>query len=516
MRTSPWIRTLRRLALVPLAVAGFAGAARATWSIILVDRSTGEVAIGCATCLENFDLQLWVPVMKVGLGGGCSQSAIDSTGDIRRAIWDGLDAGDAPLDILKTIKAFDGNYYNRQIGIVDMQGRAVSHTGGGCGAWAGGVKNHVGSIIYAIQGNVLTGQPVVDDAESAVINTPGDLAEKLMAAMEAAQADGGDGRCSCSPAAPDSCGSPPAGFDPTKDKSAHCAFMMVARIGDVDGDCNKTNGCSTGTYFFDVNIANQTASDPDPVLQLRAAFDAWRQNQIGRPDAILTTKAANPAAAPGNGTAQASLDLTAIDWQGTPVGHGGATLTVKHSAASAGLARIGTPVDHGDGTYSIPLTAGAGVGHDEFEVVLDDGISKVTLYPFPTFDETATLTSDVASLSAAAGGTANLSLFGPALASPPPYLVLCSASGTSPGLPIGPVVLPLNFDGVVLLSFLLRNSAHFVNTDATLLADGTQSAQFVVNAGELTPLIGYDLAFAYFTRSPVTFASNAVLVNVQN
>jgi hypothetical protein len=515
MRATSWIRSLRRLALTTLAVAGLAGAARATWSIIIVDRSTGEVAIGCATCLENFDVQLWVPVMKVGLGGGCSQSSIDSTGDIRRAIWDGLDAGDSPIDILKAIKNFDPNFFNRQIGIVDLQGRAQTHTSGGCGAWAGGVKGSSGTIFYAIQGNVLTGKPVIDDAEAAVLNTPGDLAEKLMAAMEAAQADGGDGRCSCSPAAPDSCGSPPTGFDPTKDKSAHCGFMMVSRIGDVDGSCDKTNGCSTGTYFFDVNIAYQTAQDPDPVIQLRTAFDAWRKAQIGRPDHILTTKAVTPDHAPGNGTSSASLDLTAVDWQGTAVGHGGATVTVKHADGSAGLAKIGTPVDHGDGTYSIPLTAGAGLGRDVLEVVLDDGISPVTLYPFPTFDDTATLTSDVASLSAATGGTANLGLFGPG-STKPPYLLLCSASGTTPGLPIGPVVLPLNFDDVVVLSFLLRDTAHFVNTDGILAADGTQAAQFVANAGELTPLIGFDLAFAYITRSPVTFASNPVVVNVQN
>jgi len=255
-------------------------------------------------------------------------------------------------------------------------------------------------------------------------------------------------------------------------------------------------------------------NDPDPVLQLRTAFDAWRLNQIGRPDHILSTKAVTPASAPGNGTAAASLDVTAIDWQGVPVGHGGAIVTVEHAPGSAGLAAIGTPVDHGDGSYSIPLTAGEGQGQDLFEVVLDDGVSPVTLFPYPAFDETATLTSDVASLSAAAGGTANLSLFGPE-GTTPSYLLLCSASGTSPGMPIGPVVVPLNFDNVVVLSFLLRNSAHFVNTDGTLLADGTQAAQFTVAANELAPLIGFDLAFAYFTRSPVTFASNAVLVNVQ-
>jgi hypothetical protein len=514
MRTPSWIRSLGRVALTSLALAGLAGGARATWSIIIVDRSTGEVAIGCATCLENFDLQFWVPVMKVGVGGGCSQSAIDTNGDIRRAIWDGLDAGDAPLDILKTIKGFDFNYFNRQIGIVDMQGRAQSYTGGGCGAWAGGVKARVGKMSYAIQGNVLTGSPVVDDAEQAVLNTTGDLAEKLMAAMEAAAADGGDGRCSCSITAPDSCGSPPPGFDrPRTSRRTSPSCWWGASATSTAAATRRSAAGTAPTSSTSTSPSSRRATRP--VLQLRTAFDAWRKAQVGRPDHILTTKAVTPDHAPGNGTSSASLDLTAIDWKGNAVGHGGATVTVKHADGSAGLAKIGTPVDHGDGTYSIPLTAGAGMGRDLFDVVLDDGVSPVTLYPFPTFDETATLTSDVASLSAAAGGTANLSLFGPE-GTTPAYLLLASASGTTPGLPIGPVVLPLNFDNVLVLSFLLRNSAHFVNTDGTLLADGTQAAQFTVAANELSPLIGFDLAFAYITRSPVTFASNAVLVNVQN
>jgi hypothetical protein len=164
----------------------------------------------------------------------------------------------------------------------------------------------------------------------------------------------------------------------------------------------------------------------------------------------------------------------------------------------------------------VPVTAGIGQGRDLLQVVVDDAISPVTLYPFPTLDETPTLTSDVASLSAAAGGTVAFSLFGPAEVPPPEYLLLASVSGTSPGIPVANVVVPLNLDSVVLLSWALRNGATFVNTDGVLAGDGTQSAQFVAKAGQLTPLIGLELDFAWFTYAPVTFASNPLVVSVQN
>ena len=56
---------------------------------------------------------------------------------------------------------------------------ATSETG--AGGWAGGVVGQSGTLRYAIQGNVLTGQPVVTEAELAIQNTPGTLADKLMA-----------------------------------------------------------------------------------------------------------------------------------------------------------------------------------------------------------------------------------------------------------------------------------------------------------------------------------------------
>jgi uncharacterized Ntn-hydrolase superfamily protein len=509
-------RRSRLLALSCLSVAALGGSASATWSIVLTDTATGEVAIGCATCLENFDLEIYVPVMRVGLGGGCSQSQIDSSGQIRKAIWDGLEAGDSPQDILNAIKGFDTSYQSRQIGIVDLQARGKSFTGNKCGSWAGGVKGKVGTITYAIQGNVLAGSPVLAQAEQAILNPSGDLAERLMEAMKAAASMGGDGRCSCDPVNPDSCGAPPPGFQLGIDKAADCGFMLDGRFGDVDGDCTATDGCSNGTYYLNLNVANQTASDPDPVVQLHKLFDTWKLGLKGRPDHILSTKSLTLDHVPGNGTATTQLDITAIDREGVPLGVGGATVTIVHAPGSAGLATFGTPVDHGDGTYSIPITAGVGQGTDVFQVALNDGVVTATLYPYPTLEETDTLTADASSISATAGGTVNFGLSGPALATPPSYYLFASASGTTPGFPFGKVTVPLNFDAVLVYSFLLRNGANFVNTDNALFADGTQAAQFVAQPNELSPLVGFDLSFAYFTHNPGLFASNPIAVTVLN
>jgi hypothetical protein len=231
----PISRSLTALA----AVAGLASPALATWSIVLVDLRTGEVAVGSATCLTNFDLRANTPVLLPGVGGAAAQSAVDSTGQNRVFIRDRLALGTAPADILTQLATFDTQHQSRQYGIVDAQGRAASFSGTGDGAYAGGATGQFsyfyagqgGTIAYAIQGNVLTGAPVVDRAVQAVITTDGDLAARLMAGMQAAREMGGDGRCSCNPTLPTSCGSPPPSFT----KAAHIGYMLVARLGDREG-----------------------------------------------------------------------------------------------------------------------------------------------------------------------------------------------------------------------------------------------------------------------------------------
>ncbi len=214
--------------------------AMATWSIVLCDTRTGEVAVGSATCLTDRDLQALTPVLLVGIGGATAQAAADTTQRNRTLIRQGLAAGTSPTEILAGLATFDlGSHQTRQYGIADVTGRAATFSGSSNFAWAGGrtgtfeyeYAGKRGTIVYAIQGNILTGEPVVLSALSAAQSTDGDVPARLMAAMEAARTMGGDGRCSCAPDDATGCGVPPASFT----KSAHVGYLLVARAGDQDG-----------------------------------------------------------------------------------------------------------------------------------------------------------------------------------------------------------------------------------------------------------------------------------------
>lgn len=269
--TRPRLRPLR-LALSLAALAGAPGAAQATWSIILIDTRTGEIAVGSATCLTNFDLRDGTPILIPGVGAATAQSFVDSTGQNRVFIRDGLARGTPPQTIITQLASFDGGHQTRQYGIVDIHpvspggGRAATFSGTGAGQWAGGQTGHfqythgghTGTIVYAIQGNILTGAPVVQQAVLAAMNTDGDLAARLMASMEAARLMGGDGRCSCT-AGPTSCGSPP----PTFTKSAHIGYMLIARTGDREG----SNGIyRTGSGPLAVQVADVTGDGRPDII----------------------------------------------------------------------------------------------------------------------------------------------------------------------------------------------------------------------------------------------------------
>jgi hypothetical protein len=227
------------------AAAGLALAAldaRATWSIVLIDVRTGEVAAGSATCLTNFDLRVNTPVLLTGIGAATAQSSVDSTGQNRGTIRNGLALAQTPAALLARLAQTDTAHQSRQYGWVDTLGRTLTFSGSNAGPWAGGQTSpligRVGDIAYAIQGNVLTGPCVVEQAVTAALAAPTDLADKLMLAMEAARLAGGDGRCSCAPENTQGCGC----TLPLPAKSAHIAYMLVARAGDRDGSHTLTRG----------------------------------------------------------------------------------------------------------------------------------------------------------------------------------------------------------------------------------------------------------------------------------
>ncbi len=355
-----------------------AATAQATWSIVMTDSSTKEVAVGTVTCLTTYDLLNLVPVVVVDKGAAAVQSAGDFDGLRRPIIFDNLKIGTDPEDILTLLAAVEG-HEDRQYGIVDTQGRAITFTGTGDSPWAGGVVGTQGTLTYAIQANIMVGDCVVPAAEQAILNRPGDMAEKLMAGMEAARNAGGDGRCSCD-GQPTDCGCPPPSFE----KAGHIGCMVVARRGNRDELACGASGCARGDYFLKIDVPFQTASDPDPVFQLRALFDEWRASLVNIPDAVHSTARIDLLPDPADCTVSPKLRIALRDWQGDRVTRPIQAVVVQHSAASAGITTIGTVIKNGDGTYTVPLTPGTGVGTDEFIVnVIYEYPHSVILIPTP-------------------------------------------------------------------------------------------------------------------------------------
>ena len=353
--------------------------AAATWSVVAVNQRTGEIGVGQATCIVGPDLQESLAVVLPGIGGGCVQQWWDFQGNKRTAIWDGLQAGVPPQEIIDQIR-------NRayQFGIVDTQGRSATFTGIAGGSFAGGVALTVGDLSFAIQGNVLAGQNVVDAAVIALVETPGRMPEKLMAAMLAAAEAGGDGRCSCEgPGGADSCGSPPPGFDLEQGKSAHTGFMLVARVGDSTGVCNRNQGCANGTYFMNFNAAPGQNGPPDPIVEMAGEFQTWRAALAGRPDQLESSAKLSRRHVRGDRPKVVWMRIKLRDYDARRVRNRNVAVTVQHAPGSAGLSSIGPVEPRGPGGYAVRLDVAPGSGLDQFWVQADDGAGPVLLYPLP-------------------------------------------------------------------------------------------------------------------------------------
>lgn len=370
-------------------VAALTSTARATWSIAAVNYETGEVAIASATCLYNFNLKKHAGVVVVGKGAGQAQALVDTTGANRTTMATSLLAGMTAEMIIDELEATDPSIHQHQYGIAVLGGGAGTYTGANTQKYTNGLIGSVGPIHYAIQGNVLTGEGVLLASENELRNTPGDLSQKIMAAMHGAKVFGGDGRCSCG-LSPVICGCPPTGLPnvfpkPKKDKrwkSADVSYMVVARIGDVDGVFQLPEGFANGSYYNDLLINNTTPVDTVDMLQV--AYHDWRASWKGHADHIKTDKVIIPRtiAADGGSKAELLIALSDIDNHAVP-DMIDRKVTVAHAEESAGVTSIGPVVNLGHGTYSVTLTADVRAGVDVFRVIVEDGKGPITLYPFP-------------------------------------------------------------------------------------------------------------------------------------
>ncbi len=157
----------------------------ATFSIAACDTSAG--IWGVAVASKFFSVGSVVPWTTAG-GAVATQAQANTTFGPRGL--DHLARGLTAQEALDVMIRGDENRSHRQVGIVDSNGNAATYTGAECQNWAGG-KSGFG---YACQGNILTGPEVVDAMAKAFESTPGYLGDRMLAALDAGDAAGGDSR----------------------------------------------------------------------------------------------------------------------------------------------------------------------------------------------------------------------------------------------------------------------------------------------------------------------------------
>lgn len=157
-----------------------------TFSIVAFDARTQE--LGVAVQSRAFSVGGGVPWAEAGVGAIATQASTNESFGPNGL--DMLRGGMSARDVLDKLLAGDPGRENRQVGIVDAEGRSASHTGSKCLDWAGDTT----APGLSVQGNILAGPDVVSEMVRAFNESGGELAERLIAALHAAQAAGGDKR----------------------------------------------------------------------------------------------------------------------------------------------------------------------------------------------------------------------------------------------------------------------------------------------------------------------------------
>jgi uncharacterized Ntn-hydrolase superfamily protein len=158
-----------------------------TYSIVARDPETGHYGVAVAS--RFFAVGAVVPHLRGGKCAVATQAFVSPIWGIEAA--DRMARGEASADVVADLVARDGGQAIRQIHMVDAEGRVAAHTGADCVDWCG----HVAGQAVSVAGNMLAGPAVVADtlaAYEAHMDLP--LAERLMTAMEAGAAAGGDKR----------------------------------------------------------------------------------------------------------------------------------------------------------------------------------------------------------------------------------------------------------------------------------------------------------------------------------
>jgi uncharacterized Ntn-hydrolase superfamily protein len=158
----------------------------ATFSVVGFDPETNS--LGVAVQSKFLAVGSVVPWARAGVGAVATQAMANYNYGPR-----GLELmarGKTASETVEALISADKDREHRQLGVVDGRGRAATFTGAECFDWAGGITGEC----YAAQGNILVGGETVEAMASTYEKTQGDLATRLLSALAAGQAAGGDSR----------------------------------------------------------------------------------------------------------------------------------------------------------------------------------------------------------------------------------------------------------------------------------------------------------------------------------
>jgi uncharacterized Ntn-hydrolase superfamily protein len=158
-----------------------------TWSIVAHDPETGAFAVAVTTCA--FAVGASCPFVRSGVGAVSTQSMTNRY--LGPAVLDGMARGLSPAAAIEGALAGDEGRGLRQVHAVDRHGRSAAFTGGNCVEWCGELT----SAHVSFAGNMLAGPAVLADTYAAFVTNPDlTLAERMLSALDAGEAAGGDRR----------------------------------------------------------------------------------------------------------------------------------------------------------------------------------------------------------------------------------------------------------------------------------------------------------------------------------
>jgi uncharacterized Ntn-hydrolase superfamily protein len=214
-----------------------------TFSIVAFDPATGDLGIAVASKFPCVGAVC--PWAKAGVGAVATQAWANTTfgPDGVRHMGGGLPAADA----LDAVLAADDGREDRQAGFVDARGNAATFTGSKCMDWAGGISGEH----FAAQGNILVGENVIRDLAATFQEADGDLCDRLLAGLLAADAAGGDRRGRQS-----------------------AAMLVVREAGGYEGRNDR---------YIDLRVDDH----PDAPAELARLFTIWDDTMLVRHDPLL-------------------------------------------------------------------------------------------------------------------------------------------------------------------------------------------------------------------------------------